>query len=72
MKYHLFEDDELELNLLFSDRELRDVLELWSAGISMMNIAKVLKRKPSEIALLTFDHAERGLIEERGTGMFGL
>ena len=72
MKYHLFEDDDLELNLLFSERELRDFQELWSAGISMKNIATKLKRRPSEIALLVFDHAERGLINARGTGIYGL
>ena len=72
MKYYLFEDDKLELDLLFSDRELRDFLELWSAGISMRNIATKLKRRPSEIALLGFDHAERGLINARATGIYGL
>ena len=72
MKYFLFEADELELNLLFSPEELRDFLELWQAGISMTNIAKKMRRKPSEIALLVFDHAERGLIQKRETGIFGL
>lgn len=72
MKYHLFEDDKLKLDLLFSDRELRDFLELWQAGISMTNIAKKLRRKPSEVALLVFDHAERGLIQKREKGIFGL
>lgn len=72
MKYYLFEDDDLELDLLFSERELRDFLELWSAGISMKNIAKKLKRRPSEIALLVFDHAERGLITVREKGIYGL
>ncbi|MEZ0482637.1 hypothetical protein [Planococcus sp. SSTMD024] len=72
MKYFLFEADELELNLLFSPAELRDFQELWQAGISMTNIAKKMRRKPSEIALLVFDHAERGLIQKRETGIFGL
>lgn len=72
MKYYLFEDDKMELDLLFSDMELRDFRELWSAGISMRNIATKLKRRPSEIALLVFDHAERGLIKARGTGIYGL
>lgn len=71
MKYFLFEADELELNLLFSPAELRDFLELWQAGISMANIAKKM-RKPSEIALLVFDHAERGLIKVREQGIYGL
>lgn len=72
MKYFLFEADELELNLLFSPAELRDFLELWQAGISMANIAKKMRRKPSEIALLVFDHAERGLIKVREQGIYGL
>jgi hypothetical protein len=37
-----------------------------------VNMAKRMKRKPSEIALLVFDHAERGLIDERETGCYGL
>lgn len=72
IKYFLFEADDFNLNLLFSDRELRDFLEMWQAEISVKNIAKKMRRKPSEIILLVFDHAERGLIEDRERGIFGL
>lgn len=72
MQYHLFEDDELNLDLLFSESELRDFRELWQAGISISNMAKKMQRKPSEIALLVFDHAERNLIKRRASGLFGL
>lgn len=72
IRYHLFEDENLPLNLLFEEGELRDFRELWEAGISLPNMAKKMKRKPSEIALLIFDHAERGLIKGRDEGIHGL
>lgn len=72
MIYHLFDDDKLDLNLTFTTKQLDDFLDMWEDGISVENIAKKLKRKPSEIALLVFDHAERGLIEARETGVYGL
>ena len=72
MNYFLFESDDIKLNLLFSEEELRDFQELWQAEISMTNIAKKMKRRPSEIALLVFDHAERDLIKKRQQGIYGL
>ena len=72
MTYHLFECDTLDLNLTFTTEQLDDFADMWENGISVENIAKKLKRKPSEIALLVFDHAERGLIETRETGVYGL
>lgn len=72
MNYHVFESDDIKLNLLFSEEELRDFKELWKAGISVENIAKKMKRRPSEIILLIFDHAERNLIKTRHQGVYGL
>ncbi|MTD30174.1 hypothetical protein [Planomicrobium sp. YIM 101495] len=72
MGYFLFEDDDLKLDLVFEEDELADFKELWEAEISLQNIAKKMKRRPSEIALLVFDHAERGIIKSRDSGMFGL
>lgn len=72
MNYHVFESEDIKLNLLFSEEELRDFKELWKAGISVENMAKKLRRKPSEIVLLVFDHAERGLIKNRQQGVYGL
>lgn len=72
MGYFLFEDDALELDLVFEDNELTDFKEMWMAGISVENMAKKLRRKPSEVVLLVFDHAERGLIKNRQQGVYGL
>lgn len=72
MGYFLFGDDNLKLDLVFEENELVDFKEMWKAGISEENMAKKMKRRPSEIALLVFDHAERKLIKERKTGVYGL
>ncbi|TWT04622.1 hypothetical protein [Planomicrobium sp. CPCC 101079] len=72
MDYHLFEDDNLNLDLVFEENELADFKEMWVAGISVENMAKKMKRRPSEIALLVFDHAERNLITKRQQGIYGL
>lgn len=72
MSYYLFEDDTLKLDLIFEENELQDFKEMWEAGISVENIAKKMKRRPSEIVLLVMDHAERSLIKKREQGVFGL
>lgn len=72
MSYILFEDDRLDLDFVFSEPELRDFREMWKAEISLVNIAKKLKRRPVEIGLLIVDHAERGLIQTRASGVNGL
>lgn len=72
MGYFLFEDDALKLDLVFEENELKDFKEMWKAGISVENMAKKMKRHPSEIALLIFDHAERNLIKTRKQGVYGL
>ncbi|WP_233208623.1 hypothetical protein [Planomicrobium sp. MB-3u-38] len=72
MSYYLFEDDTLKLNLIFEENELQDFKEMWEAGISVENMAKKMKRRPSEVVLLVMDHAERSLIKKREQGVFGL
>lgn len=71
-KYHLFEADELNLNLVFCKKEINDFLEMWNAGISISNIAKKMRRRTSEIVLLAFDHAERNILPDREEGIFGI
>lgn len=70
--YHLFEADELALNLVFRKEEINDFLEMWNAGISVSNIAKKMKRNTSEIVLLVFDHAERNILPPRDEGIYGI
>lgn len=72
MSYHLFEDDNIDLNLIFKDSEIDDFLQMWDAEISLENIAKKQKRKVSEIFLLAFDLAERNLLSNRTRGLHGL
>lgn len=66
----LFEDG--SINLLFKNREVADFKELWNAGISLENIARKLRRKPVEIALLIIDLELQDKLEPRSSGIRGL
>lgn len=70
MAYVLFEADELDLDFVYTDQQLQRFKEMWSEGVSVQDIAKKMHRKPSEVVLLVFDHAERGLIQNRENGVF--
>lgn len=72
MSYTLFDHDKIKIDFEFSEQELKDFKELWSSGISAENIAKKMKRRPLEIALLIIDRAEVGLIKVRASGLAGL
>ncbi|MGH2319370.1 hypothetical protein ACRC6Q_16645 [Planococcus sp. SE5232] len=72
MNYFLFESDDHDLNLIFLEEELKVFLKLWNENISLREIASKMKRKTSEVALLVFDHAERGLIEQRDRSLHRL
>lgn len=72
MAYILFEDEKLDFDFVFTDQQLADFKGMWNGGISVQEIAKKLRRKPSEIVLLVFDHAERNLIKKRQNGVYGL
>ncbi|WKA57153.1 hypothetical protein QWY16_11640 [Planococcus shenhongbingii] len=71
MNYYLFEAKDFELNLVFVEEELQTFQELWEDNVSLKHIAKQMRRHPSEIALLVFDHAERGLIKKRNEDYSG-
>lgn len=70
MNYFLFEDDALELNLVFQQAELKRFVEYWEEGLLLTEIANKMRRTNSEIALLIFDHAERNIISPRKEGGF--
>lgn len=72
MAYVLFEDYNLDLDFVFTDEQLQRFKEMWSEGLSVQDIAMKMHRKPSEVVLLVFDHAERGLIQNRENGVYGL
>ena len=72
MNYFLFDSDDHDLNLIFSEEELGVFRDLWQQNVSLRNIASDMRRKTSEIALLVFDHAERGLIKQRDRSLHRL
>lgn len=72
MNYFLFDSDDHDLNLIFSEKELEKFIGLWKENISLRGIASEMKRKTSEVALLVFDHAERGIITERDRSLHRL
>ncbi|HFK1514991.1 TPA: hypothetical protein ACGXMA_000791 [Bacillus cereus] len=43
----------------WNNKQVNDFREMWKAGISVENIAKVFKRKPQEVILLVYDQAEK-------------
>lgn len=69
--YYLFEDEKLNVNLVFEEVDIAMFINYWNEGLSIKKIAKQLKRKPLEIALLVMDRAEVGEIEQRNTGIYG-
>lgn len=69
--YVLFTDDSIDVNFLFKMKEMERFMELWNDGESLQDIAKEIKRKPFEIALLIIDLDLRGLIMPRKKGIFG-
>lgn len=64
--------DELDIDLGIDFSAVSDFREMWESGISVENIAKVLKRKPIEVVLLIVDQELRGLIKPREKGLEGL
>lgn len=72
MNYFLFEADDHDLDLVFSEEELEIFREQWKQNVSVTEIAETMKRKISEVALLVFDHAERGLIKQRDRSLHRL
>ncbi|HDX9652517.1 TPA: hypothetical protein ROY23_002983 [Bacillus wiedmannii] len=56
----------------WSNQQVKDFREMWKAGISVENIAKILKRKPQEVILLVYDQAEGKKVSPRSRGLEGL
>lgn len=56
----------------WSNQQINDFREMWKAGISVGNIAKVLKRNPQEVILLVYDQAEGNKVSPRSSGLEGL
>ena len=61
-----------ELNFVWQPEKVRQFRELWREGWDIRDIAKRLKRKPEEVAILVMDQARTGNIKKRPTGIFGI
>ena len=70
MDYYLFEDESIEVNMVFTESEVYDFIAYWQYGHSVQRIADLLKRNPLDIALLVMDRAEVGEIKQRPNGIF--
>lgn len=68
--YYLFEDEEIEANLVFDTAEIYTFIALWQEGKSLLDIAEQMNRTPLEIGLLVMDRAEVGDIQSRPQGIF--
>ncbi len=70
MDYYLFEDETIEVNMVFTESEVFDFIAYWQNGHSVQRIADLLERNPLDIALLVMDRAEVGEIKQRHNGIF--
>jgi len=70
MDYYLFEDESIEVNMVFTESEVYDFIAYWQNGHSVQRIADLLERNPLDIALLVMDRAEVGEIKQRPNGIF--
>lgn len=59
------------LNFLWDEDEVFKFREMWEEGLSLPAIAKELKRKQNEVAVLILDQAEKGKIQPRKGGVWG-
>jgi hypothetical protein len=58
-------------DLSFAKAEVSSIREMWTAGISLPDIAADMKRNQVEIAVLIMDLAENAIIGMREQGIFG-
>ena len=70
MNYYLFEDESIEVDMMFTESEIYDFIAYWKSGHSVQRIADLLKRNPLEIGLMVIDRAEVGEIKQRPYGIF--
>ncbi|WP_052807137.1 hypothetical protein [Risungbinella massiliensis] len=60
-----------ELNFFWDEREIEDFRKMWSAGFSILDIARMFDRDPDEVLILAIDQGKQELIEPRKGGVFG-
>lgn len=71
MKYIVFDPDNIDIDLSFTNGQVNKVERLWGDGESLITISQEVRRKPLEIALLIMDRAEQKKIKPRKNGIFG-
>lgn len=59
------------LNFLWDEDEVLKFREMWEEGLSLPAIAKKLRRKQNEVAVLILDQAEEKKIKPRPGGLWG-
>lgn len=67
--YVAFED--ININWYWTRPEIKQFYELWESGAPIKEIAKILNRKPIEIALFIMDRDYLGKIHKREGGIWG-
>lgn len=60
-----------ELNFLWCETEVNELIEMWKKGKSGQEIAEYFDREPDEVALLIFDLSRNRKIKPRKRGLMG-
>ncbi|MGQ8856309.1 MULTISPECIES: helix-turn-helix domain containing protein [Bacillus] len=60
-----------EANFIWDERDIIRFREMWKQNMSLLEMAKALRRHQSEVALLVIDQADKYMIENRPIG-FGI
>ncbi|MCS1351176.1 helix-turn-helix domain-containing protein [Mechercharimyces sp. CAU 1602] len=60
-----------DLDFVWDEAEVPQVVEMWRDGQSLHDIAKTLDRDPDEVTLLVMDLARQGRISRRKRGARG-
>lgn len=60
-----------DLDLIFDERIIPEVIKMWKGGLSVEDIAKTYNRDPDEIACLIMSLAREGRIKRRPGGAYG-
>lgn len=60
-----------DLDLIFDERDLPEMIRMWEDGLSLTDIARSFKRDPDEIACLIMSLARENRIPQRNGGAYG-
>lgn len=58
-----------EANFIWDERDVIRFREMWNQGVSLPEMAELLKRHQAEVVLLVIDQADKYLIENRPIGL---